>query len=211
LRNALVCIYAVVIFKDPPGPHLFYLFSPPTTNHRMNLFNGISAGLGCVTVVIVLVFMVASTPLHIYNIVNAVNGLETYPDKEPCQGGNNLHIFLIGVIVCSSLSLLMPLPFCCSGCNSNAPVTDGVPRQNSTESTSCGLTGLFQLVWAILGTVWFSDSHACQTDFPAIYDIAMRSLIILWIGWAFSIVLLVLICSTGFCLCLGSARSTDNE
>ncbi|RUO95543.1 hypothetical protein BC936DRAFT_143782 [Jimgerdemannia flammicorona] len=116
----------------------------------MNPFNSVGAGLGGITFVILIAFVLASMPLNIYNIVNASNGLKMYPDKEPCSGGDQLHTFLIGVIVCSSLSLINPMLACCSSSSSESSA-NGNSSQSTTVSTSGGFIGLFLLVWVILG------------------------------------------------------------
>src|SRR5438270_2269422 len=92
-------------------------------------------GIGGVAALFILLSL-ATVGLNIYNIINAVNGINSFPPIPICEGVGNLHNFLIGVIVASTLAFVPVAVSCC----------------NSVTSGLCGgAVGLFTLVLIIVG------------------------------------------------------------
>lgn len=166
-----------------------------------------------VTMYIFVCLIVCLVVLHLCNIIIAVKGIQLLSPKEPCPGYNNLRIFLIGIVIHSTVTLLQYLSICRSD-NSDS---------NKINATSLSrLVVIFGLIWVIhgrhicwydtrlhslynvvlplsasnkstiIGSVWLFNASACRASGEAIVLIATQYVAIHLVSWIIEVYFILL-------------------
>lgn len=103
------------------------------------------------------------------NIWNIILMADALGVDEQCN--EPLHTFLIGSIVASAVALL---------------------------AYGGGIGGIYILVWAVLGQIWYNDArYSCASSAPNWLDATRKSLIILWVTVASGFGVLVSVVCAG--------------